>query len=91
MKIVLNKCYGGFSLSEEAYKFLGLEWDGYGYDYNSQEKRSDEKLVECVEALGNKAGGRFSRLVVVEIPDDIEFEIDSYDGVETLHEKHRSW
>ena len=30
MKVVINKCFGGYSLSEEAYKFLGLEWTGYG-------------------------------------------------------------
>lgn len=90
-KVVLNKCYGGYGLSEEAYKYLGLEWDGYGFAYGSYEERTKEKLVECVEALGDKASGKFAKLVVVEIPDDMEYEIDDYDGVETLHEKHRSW
>lgn len=28
MKVVINKCYGGFGLSKEAYKFLGLKWTG---------------------------------------------------------------
>lgn len=91
MKIVVNRCFGGFSLSKEAYEFLGLEWDDYGYDYNDDDKRTDEKLIKCVEALGEKANGRFSRLEVVEIPDDIEWEISDYDGIETIHEKHRSW
>lgn len=31
MKIVINKRYGGFSVSEAVYQELGLEWDGYGY------------------------------------------------------------
>jgi len=28
---------------------------------------------------------------VVDIPDDIEYEIDDYDGIESVHEAHRSW
>ena len=28
---------------------------------------------------------------IIEIPDDIEWEIDNYDGIESIHEKHRSW
>ena len=91
MKIAINKCYGGFTLSEEAYKFLGLEWDGYGRKYSDDDLRTDPKLIECVETLGEKANGRFSYLTVIEIPDDVDWEIDNYDGVETVHEVHRSW
>lgn len=91
MKIVVNKRFGGFSLSQEAYKFLGLPWDNYGFKYSEYNQRSDEKLVKCVETLGEKANGRFANLEVVEIPDNIEWEIDDYEGVETIHEKHRSW
>ena len=92
MKIVVNRCYGGFGLSEEAYDFLGLKWDGYyGYAYMPDDKRTDPKLVECVEKLGEKANGKFAKLEVVEIPDDVMWEISSYDGWETIEEKHRSW
>lgn len=31
MKVVINKCHGGFGFSKEAYDYLGLEWDGYGF------------------------------------------------------------
>lgn len=27
MKVVINKCYGGYGLSKKAYEFLGIEWD----------------------------------------------------------------
>ena len=91
MKVVVNKCYGGFGLSQKAYKFLDLMWDGYGYKYNDYNKRTDAKLVECVETLGEEASGMLANLKVVEIPDDIEWEIDYYDGIETIHEVHRSW
>lgn len=89
MKVVINKCFGGFSLSEEAYEFLGLEWDGHGYGYNDD--RTDERLVECVEKLGEKSFGDFARLEVVEIPDGAEWYIDDYDGIETIREVHRTW
>jgi len=89
MKVVKNSCYGGFSLSEEAYNYLDLPWDGYGYDFNNH--RDDPKLVEAVEALGTKASGTCANLVIVEIPDDVEWFIDEYDGWETVREKHRTW
>ena len=31
MKIAINKCYGGFSLSKAVFDELGIEWNGYGY------------------------------------------------------------
>jgi hypothetical protein len=89
MKIVINRCYGGFGLSKDAYEFLGKEWDGYGFA--SCIKRTDPKLVECVETLGSKANGNFANLKVVEIPNDVTWEIDEYDGMETIEEVHRTW
>lgn len=89
MKVVINKCFGGFGLSKEAYKFLSIPWDGYGDEF--MEDRSNPDLVKCVEELGQAASGAFSNLKVVEIPDDVEWEIDEYDGVEWVTEKHRKW
>ena len=133
MKVILNKCYGGFGVSEEGYRLyaekkgfkvyfyerwgtrryrrvesvegnLGwcfmkdfgpapeekdLDWDAHLYldsDY-----RCDPTLIEVVEELGKKANGPFAELRVVDIPDGMEFVIDEYDGVETLHEKVRVW
>ncbi len=40
----------------------------------------------------HKLDGIFNKLLkVVEIPDDIEYEIIVVDGWEEVHEKHRSW
>ena len=89
MKVVINKCFGGFGLSKEAYKFLNIPWDGYGYEFT--EDRSNPALVKCVEALGKDASGELSSLKVVEIPDDVEWEINEYDGLESVVEKHRVW
>ena len=91
MKIAINKCYGGFSLSEKAYEFLGLKWDYYGYHYSDHDKRTDPKLIECIEKLGAEANGFYAKLEIIEIPDDVNWEIKEYDGVEWVAEKHRTW
>lgn len=90
MKIVINKCYGGFSLSKKAAKKLECG----PYDFNSKDLRSDPRLVEVVEKLyekGKDPSGDSAALKVVEIPDDVEWKIDDYDGCESIHEVHRVW
>ena len=90
MKIVVNRCFGGYNLSEEAYEYLGLLWTGYGLAYCDD--RINPKLVKCVETLGRKANGSpAADLRVIEIPNDVDWEIHDYDGYETIHEKHRVW
>jgi len=64
---------------------------GYSEKFDCEYNRADPNLVSAVETLKDEANGRFSKLRVIEIPDGIEWEIDDYDGVETIHEKHRSW
>jgi hypothetical protein len=138
MKVVINKCYGGFGLSHEAMlryaEIKGitvyLEESGYGFFkyytvpvhqrtpeeagnwyelpfaerqrlneqwrseqlYDSDIPRNDDALVQVVEELGSKkASGRFAELKIVNIPDGIDWEVDEYDGLETVAETHRSW
>ncbi len=85
-KIVINRCFGGFSLSEEAEKLIGAK--SY-MDYD--EDRENPKLIEVVEKLGAAANGACANLRIVEIPEDVEYTIEEYDGIESVHEKHRSW
>lgn len=54
-------------------------------------KRDDVNLIKVVEEMKEKANGHYAYLTVVEIPDDIEWEILEYDGMESVEEKHRSW
>jgi hypothetical protein len=89
MKVVINKCYGGYGLSKAAYKFLRKKWDGYGFAFF--EDRVNPKLVKCVEALGEEADGDCAKLKVVEIPDGVDFEIKEHDGFEHIAETHRTW
>ena len=105
MKVVINSDYGGFSLSDsaiEAYAerkgitlrksvlssdyYFGNEW------FNCREiPRNDPTLVAVVEKLGKKADGFCATLKVVEIPEDVDWEIGEYDGNEWVAEKHRTW
>ena len=66
------------------------DWDNY-HLYLSEGHREDPILIEVVEELGEEASGKFGELVVVEIPDDLEYTIDNYDGIETLHEDVPVW
>ncbi|CAJ5443029.1 Uncharacterised protein [Burkholderia pseudomallei] len=54
-------------------------------------KRDDPDLVAVVEQLRDAANDVFSKLVVVEIPDDVQWEISEYDGNEHVAEQHRTW
>jgi hypothetical protein len=155
MKIVINKCFGGFGLSPLAVKRLaqlngrdcffyhrGAEIDDfvplpklqqvedkldgkeiedpislsmfdipdfhklYKKACGNKEKnalyekhaldtrpddRTDPKLIQVVEELGDKASGSCAKLRIIEIPDGVDWEIDEYDGNESIHEKHKSW
>ena len=91
MKIAINTCWGRFSLSKEAYEHMGLEWDGYGYAFSIDGNRADPKLIECIEALGEKANGDCSKITIVDIPDDVKWYIYNYEGQESVEEHHRSW
>ena len=89
MKVVINKCFGGYGLSKEAYEMMGIEWDGYGFEFDDD--RSNKKLIDVVEKLGSKANGLYSELEVVEIPDGTDFTIKEYDGLEHVAEAHMTW
>lgn len=141
-KVVINSCYGGFSLSAEAVllfaKLEGKKIFGYienpehgdlkfgerghvRYNPESKEEpfiiywlwtdlgdnpedinkgewfhdrdvaRNNVNLVKVVKKLKGDAGGRCAQLRIVEIPDNIKFEIEEYDGLEHVAEAHRIW
>ena len=82
MKIVLNGCYGGFSLSEKAMEMLGADSP---YDYDDADLRFDSRLIEVVEELGDEASGEYADLYIVDLPDDItDYRIVVNDGIEEV-------
>lgn len=69
----------------------GIREGHYDSFFSRSIDRSDPLLVRVVEELGDVASSRFAELEIVEIPDGVEYEICDYDGIETVHEKHKSW
>lgn len=78
MKIVVNKCYGGFGLSDWAMEQLGIKVYG---DID----RTNSRLIELVENFPKKVNNIYSNLTVVGIPDtSTDWEIFEYDGYEEV-------
>lgn len=94
MKVVINNCFGGFGLSDEAEAWLykrGLDVNDFGTFTNENKLRTQPLLVECVETLGKDVNTSYSELKIIEIPDDVDWGISEYDGIESIHEVHRVW
>ena len=53
--------------------------------------RTDAVLLEVIDELGTAANGRCAKIKIIEIPDDVDWEINEYDGIEHVAEKHRAW
>lgn len=91
-KVVINACHGGFGLSDTAearYKELAGVTDPDWW-YRDME-RDDPYLVQVVEEMGADADGRYAELKIVEIPADVNWTIEEYDGSEWVAEVHRTW
>lgn len=91
-KIVINACFGGFGLSEAAldeYKSRKDITDPNFYYYDIP--RDCPVLVAMVEEQGTAVNGGFADLKIVEVPDDVDWYIDEYDGNEHVAERHRTW
>ena len=53
--------------------------------------RNDPVLIQVIQELGKGADGRHAELKIVEIPDDVQWQIQEYDGLEWVAEVHRTW
>lgn len=90
MKVVINRCCGVFGLSDNARTFMG--WTKQkARSFCDYKNRTDPELIRCIETLGEAANGEFAYLKIVEIPDDVDWIIEEYDGKEWIAEKHREW
>ncbi len=59
---------------------------------NDPEFRAHPDLISVIERMGAKrASSHLAELVIVEIPSNVEFKIDDYDGMEKVCEAHREW
>lgn len=67
------------------------ENDGYLSDYDFCQNRSDPDLIAVIEELGEEAWGWAAEIAIVDVPDDVKWHIDEYDGLEHVAEDHRTW
>jgi hypothetical protein len=89
-KIVINECYGGFSLSAQALNEFCIR-KGLNEIRSYEIARDDNDLIDIVMALGQKSWGTHAALKIVQIPDDVIWQIEEYDGKEWVAEQHRKW
>jgi hypothetical protein len=91
-RIVINDCFGGYGLSEDAleeYKRMACIDDPEFTDQDID--RDDTYLVRLVEEWGERAEDSFAQLKIVDIPADVDWIIQEYDGHEWIAERHRTW
>ena len=85
MFILLNKCYGGFGLSEE---FLNEypEYKDERRNWSHDSFRTNMELMDRVKYFGiHRASGEYSNLSIVSIPDDVtDWRMQEYDGYEYI-------
>ena len=85
----------GNKQAKEELKEFKEKGEFYGFRYSSQYKeqysRTDPDLILAIETLKDKASGNSSKLAIVKIPNNIEWKISEYDGLEQIEEKHISW
>lgn len=87
IEVMVNRCYGGFGLSEKAVaeycKIMGLDNEDGIVDL----QRHDPQLLKIVKAMGTKqASGRYANIELQRIPAQYvnHYSICEYDGMETL-------
>ena len=81
----------GFPRESFYYKGHAGKSEYYISQYDFFENRADEDLIYVIETLGKDANGSCASLKVVEIPDDVNWYIEEYDGREHVAEVHRTW
>jgi len=75
-EVVINACYGGFSIPEEVYPYLDVKLNEFGY--YDEPNRDDAKLIDCVKK------NMCPDLVAAVIPSCYNYTIDEYDGLESI-------
>jgi len=87
MKILVNGCYGGFSISDEARdEYKRRTGDSPTYDHDTN--RYDPVLIQIYEEFGSERFSGFLADICVKTIDEIYKDyhtIDEYDGIESIN------
>ena len=91
-KVVINTCHGGFGLSSAAEsKDRELAWVTDPDFHSSGIPRDNEHLIAVIELMGQAADGGYAELKIVDVPDDVNWYVEEYDGREWVAERHQIW
>jgi hypothetical protein len=93
-RIVINRCYGGFGLSNLAVKrYRELAWIPEEELFWTYDIPRDSKiLLQVIDELGaQESSGPHAELKVIEVPEGVKWHIGEYDGMEWIAENHRKW
>ncbi len=90
--VAVNRCYGGFGLSEKAVEMLRTRIGdpnikSYSFQrYSDKYPRHHPILIEVVKELGEEAGGRFTEIEIAYIEEKYKdhYSITEYDGIEDV-------
>lgn len=86
---------GNWPLVEDMGDSFFFEWGGEAFDrlvYKlppKEESRTDPVLIGIIEKYGDKNRYGCHAPTAIEVPDGVEWIVDEYDGMESLHEAHR--
>lgn len=93
-KVAINRYHDGFCLSPKAVRLMAAVKGCLPCDVDARPvDRDDPVLVFVIETLGGKLshGYSYGELKVVEVPAEVEYYIEEYDGKECVAEQHRVW
>ena len=85
IEVLLNDCYGGWSISNKALQLYKLRKTNNSSNY--VRRRSDPLLIQIYKELGNEFDGeKYSKTGIEKIPKKYEnyYFISEYDGLETV-------
>lgn len=91
-EVAINNCQGGVFLITNAQR---IRYNQLAREYNAPQLRNSHEVpwVKRDDWILIKSIKDFpcDDISIVEIPGDIEWTIEEYDGIEWVEEKHRTW
>ena len=90
IKVALNERCTGFRVSPEGIRLYeslsGKPFPDHGFHHHyDHQYRTDPYLIQVIETLKDRASADDAKLVITEIPSDINWHIHSSDGYESIY------
>ncbi len=90
-KEIFNNPKKYFLIHYSTKPILNGKHESESYFSDGDISRNNKNLIKIVEKYGKKVNGIYANLQIIEIPDNIKWEIEEYDGLECVSEEHRTW